>query len=135
MNKPILSCVNLTKSYLDSKTEIHVLKGVNLDVAAGEMVAVVGSSGSGKSTLLHLLGGLDKPTSGQVMLHGDSINDMNEETKCRTRNQYLGFIYQYHHLLPEFSALENVGMPLLIRGEEPARITAIASDLLEQVGL
>lgn len=135
MNKPILSCVNLTKRYIDSKSEIHVLNGINLDVAAGEMVAVVGSSGSGKSTLLHLLGGLDKPTEGQVMLNGDSINDMNEETKCRTRNQYLGFIYQFHHLLPEFSALENVGMPLLIRGDEPSHITEIASELLEQVGL
>lgn len=135
MNKPVLSCVNLSKSYSDGKADIHVLKTVSLEVNAGEMVAVVGSSGSGKSTLLHLLGGLDKPTTGQVFLNGESFQDMKEEVRCKMRNQYLGFIYQFHHLLPEFSALENVGMPLLIRGDEPPAITAHASHLLEIVGL
>lgn len=135
MNNTVLSCVNLTKSYNDGKSLIEVLKNVNLTVAAGEMVAVVGTSGSGKSTLLQLLGGLDKPTSGSVMLNGQAFHEMNEETRCRVRNQHLGFIYQFHHLLPEFSALENVGMPLLIRGDEPSTITEKATQLLEQVGL
>jgi lipoprotein-releasing system ATP-binding protein len=135
MSKYILSCIDLAKSYSDGKAVIQVLRNINLDVAAGEMVAVVGSSGSGKSTLLHLLAGLDKPTSGKVLLNDSCLFEMAEDEKCRIRNRYLGFIYQFHHLLPEFSALENVGMPLLIRGEEPQHITAKASDLLEQVGL
>ncbi len=135
MNKTILSCTDLAKSYSDGKSVIEVLRQVNLDVATGEMVAVVGSSGSGKSTLLHLLAGLDKPTSGKVMLNDSCLHDIPEEEKCQIRNRYLGFIYQFHHLLPEFSALENVGMPLLIRGEEPQLITERAADLLEQVGL
>lgn len=135
MNKTILSCTGLAKSYSDGKSVIEVLRQVNLDVATGEMVAVVGSSGSGKSTLLHLLAGLDKPTAGKVMLNDSCLHDIPEEEKCQIRNRYLGFIYQFHHLLPEFSALENVGMPLLIRGEEPQLITERAADLLEQVGL
>lgn len=135
MNNAVIDCVNLAKSYSDGKAVIDVLKSVNLSVAAGEMVAVVGTSGSGKSTLLQLLGGLDKPTSGKVMLNGQPIHEMNEETRCKMRNQFLGFIYQFHHLLPEFSALENVGMPLLIKGDEPAEITEKASQLLTQVGL
>lgn len=135
MSNSIISCQKISKSYDDGKSVIHVLREVTLEVAAGEMVAVVGSSGSGKSTLLHLLAGLDKPTNGQVMLNGKDINAAREEEKCRLRNRYLGFIYQFHHLLPEFSALENVGMPLLIRGEEPAVITEKSSHLLEQVGL
>lgn len=135
MNKTILSCTDLAKSYSEGKSVIQVLKQVNLDVSSAEMVAVVGSSGSGKSTLLHLLAGLDKPTTGKVMLNDRNLHDMAEEEKCQIRNRYLGFIYQFHHLLPEFSALENVGMPLLIRGEEPKHILERASELLEQVGL
>lgn len=135
MSKTILSCKDLAKSYSDGKSVIQVLKQVNLDVSAAEMVAVVGSSGSGKSTLLHLLAGLDKPTSGAVKLNDANLHEMAEEEKCQIRNKYLGFIYQFHHLLPEFSALENVGMPLLIRGEEPQHIMERASELLEQVGL
>jgi lipoprotein-releasing system ATP-binding protein len=135
MSNPILSCTDLSKSYSDGKHVIDVLRHINLEVAAGEMVAVVGSSGSGKSTLLHLLAGLDKPTSGSVRLNGQDVHAMSEDEKCQARNRYLGFIYQFHHLLPEFSALENVGMPLLIRGEETHVIEAKASELLEQVGL
>jgi lipoprotein-releasing system ATP-binding protein len=135
MSNSILSCNSLCKSYDDGKSVINVLRNIDLDVAAGEMVAVVGSSGSGKSTLLHLLAGLDKPTSGKVVLNGQTIQEMTEDEKCHARNRYLGFIYQFHHLLPEFSALENVGMPLLIRGEDPKLIEAKASDLLTQVGL
>ena len=135
MSKPIISCVDLAKSYSDGKAIINVLREVNLEVAAGEMVSVVGSSGSGKSTLLHLLAGLDKPTSGKVILNDSNLHAIPEDEKCRIRNRYLGFIYQFHHLLPEFSALENVGMPLLIRGDEPKHILERASDLLEQVGL
>ena len=135
MNKTILKCVDLARSYSDGKSVIDVLRGVNLDVEPGEMVAVVGSSGSGKSTLLHLLAGLDMPTNGKVYLHDRCLHDMSEDEKCHARNRSLGFIYQFHHLLPEFSALENVGMPLLIRGEEPSHIIERASDLLEQVGL
>jgi lipoprotein-releasing system ATP-binding protein len=135
MSNVVISCVNLAKSFTDGKSTIDVLKNVNLSVSTSEMIAVVGSSGSGKSTLLQILGGLDKPTSGKVILNGQALHEMNEETRCRARNQFLGFIYQFHHLLPEFSALENVGMPLLIRGDEPAQIEAKAAHLLEQVGL
>lgn len=135
MSNTILACVDLAKSYNDGKSIINVLTNINLEVAAGEMIAVVGSSGSGKSTLLHLLAGLDKPSSGKVMLNNVCLHDMSEDEKCRTRNRSLGFIYQFHHLLPEFSALENVGMPLMIRGDEPRDILLRATELLEQVGL
>lgn len=135
MNNSVLSCIDLAKSYSDGKSVIQVLKKINLEVASGEMVAVVGSSGSGKSTLLHLLAGLDKPTNGKVILNQRNLHEMAEEEKCELRNRFMGFIYQFHHLLPEFSALENVGMPLLIRGEEPQYIIERASELLEMVGL
>lgn len=135
MSNPVLVCKGLAKSYSDGKSQIHVLRSIDLEVAAGEMVAVVGSSGSGKSTLLHVLAGLDKPTSGSVLLNGQVMHDLSEEQRCQIRNRYLGFVYQFHHLLPEFSALENVGMPLLIRGEEPSVISDRATELLTQVGL
>jgi lipoprotein-releasing system ATP-binding protein len=121
MNNPVLACYGLAKSYLDGVAKIDVLRQIDLEVNAGEMVAIVGTSGSGKSTLLHLLGGLDKPTSGHVMLNGKKIQDLSEKEKCQLRNNHLGFVYQFHHLLPEFSALENVGMPLLIHGDEPKK--------------
>lgn len=135
MNKSVLACYNLAKSYLDGTSKIEVLKEINLEVAPSEMVAIVGASGSGKSTLLHLLGGLDKPSQGHVTLNGKNIQALSEKEKCKLRNHHLGFVYQFHHLLPEFSALENVGMPLLVQGETPHRIREKAANLLEQVGL
>ncbi len=135
MSNPVLHCHQLAKTYLDGAAKIEVLRDINLTVQAGEMVAIVGSSGSGKSTLLHLLGGLDQPSSGQVMLNGADLRTLSENEKCQLRNRHLGFVYQFHHLLPEFSALENVAMPLLIRGDEPKLIQERAEYLLEQVGL
>lgn len=135
MNNSVIACQGLMRSYSDGAATIEVLRDMDLEVAAGEMVAIIGSSGSGKSTFLHLLGGLDKPTSGQVLINGENIYALNESDKCKLRNESLGFVYQFHHLLPEFSALENVGMPLLIRGENPTLIHDKAAQLLKQVGL
>lgn len=135
MNNPVLACYGLARSYLDGASKIEVLKHMELEVKPAEMVAIVGSSGSGKSTFLHLLGGLDKPTSGKIMINGHDIQALDETAKCRLRNHHLGFVYQFHHLLPEFSALENVGMPLLIGGVDPKIIKEKASMLLEKVGL
>ena len=127
---------NINKIYDEGNIRTQVLTGLNLTVNAGERIAIVGTSGSGKSTLLHLLGGLDVPTSGEVWLHGKCLNNLNETQRGEMRNQHLGFIYQFHHLLPEFTAIENVAMPLLLRKEVPikeARQQAV--DLLERVGL
>ena len=135
MSKPIISCRNLRKSYYQGELEVPVLMGIDLDVAAGETLAIVGASGSGKSTLLHLLGGLDAPSSGDIRIMGQNIADINEEERCRLRNRLLGFIYQFHHLLPEFSALENVAMPLLIRRMSNSEAYDRAAKLLKQVGL
>lgn len=135
MNNHVLACYDLTRSYSDGTSKIDVLTDMNLTVSPGEMVAIIGTSGSGKSTFLHLLGGLDKPTSGRVELNGVDLQRMGETEKCRLRNLHLGFVYQFHHLLPEFSALENTAMPLLLRGEEPELIRQRATALLEQVGL
>lgn len=137
MNNPntILGCYGLAKSYLDGASKIDVLRHIEFEVSAAEMVAIVGTSGSGKSTLLHLLGGLDKPTSGHVLLNGKNMQQLSEKEKCNLRNTSLGFVYQFHHLLPEFSALENVSMPLLIHGDDPKKIREQATHLLEQVGL
>ncbi|OGT62453.1 MAG: lipoprotein ABC transporter ATP-binding protein [Gammaproteobacteria bacterium RIFCSPHIGHO2_12_FULL_45_12] len=135
MSNPVLACYDLEKTFVDGVSKVEVLRRVNLQVQAGEMLAIVGNSGSGKSTLMHLLGGLDQPSNGYVMLHGKNPHKLSESEKCQLRNQYLGFVYQFHHLLPEFSALENVGMPLLIRGEMPLRILEKAAHLLEMVGL
>lgn len=135
MNKAILTCTQLTKSYTDGASKIEVLRDINLEVLPGELLAIIGNSGSGKSTLLHLLGGLDQPTFGKIYINDLDIHALSENKKCQLRNKYLGFIYQFHHLLPEFSALENVGMPLLIRNEKPHFIWQKAAYLLELVGL
>ncbi|MDD5241913.1 MAG: lipoprotein-releasing ABC transporter ATP-binding protein LolD [Sulfuricella sp.] len=131
----VLSCANLHKVFHQGKVEVPVLLGVNFEVAQGERVAIVGSSGSGKSTLLHLLGGLDEITSGEVSIMGRNVNDLGEAERSRLRNQALGFVYQFHHLLMEFSALENVAMPLLIRRMKPDQAYAEAAAMLKRVGL
>ena len=132
----ILVAKNINKIYDEGSIRTQVLTGLNLTVNAGERIAIVGTSGSGKSTLLHLLGGLDVPSSGEVWLHGQCLNHMNETERGEMRNKYLGFIYQFHHLLPEFTAIENVAMPLLLRKEVPVKEARQQSiDLLERVGL
>lgn len=133
MSEAILRCQGLAKTYQGLDTS--VLTGVDLQLAAGEHVAIVGASGSGKSTLLHLLGGLDTPTRGQVHWLGQSLAEMREQEKSAMRNQYLGFVYQFHHLLPEFSALENVAMPLLVRRQTRSEALAQAEHMLSLVGL
>ncbi len=135
MSRPIISCRNLRKSYYQGEMEVPVLMGIDLEVAAGETLAIVGASGSGKSTLLHLLGGLDAPSAGDIRIMGQNIATINEEERCQLRNQSLGFIYQFHHLLPEFSALENVAMPLLIRRMVSSEAYDRAETVLKQVGL
>ena len=130
-----ISCSNLCKTFSDGVLSVKVLQGVNLTVESSRRVAIIGSSGSGKSTLLHLLGGLDTPTEGQVLVAGKAMHTLSEIEKSNLRNQTLGFVYQFHHLLPEFSALENVAIPLLIRGIEPEEAEHEASEILDRVGL
>jgi lipoprotein-releasing system ATP-binding protein len=125
----------ITKIFTEGKFRVEVLNGINLKVKSGEMLAIVGPSGSGKSTLLHILGGLDNPTSGQVKIGGVNICKLSEKEKGVLRNRYLGFIYQFHHLLPEFSVLENIAMPLLIGGAKPREAIMRAYDILGAVGL
>lgn len=132
----ILTAKNITKTYQDGKTTTNVLNHLDISINSGERIAIVGTSGSGKSTLLHILGGLDVPTSGEVWLHGQRINDLNETQRGEIRNQHLGFIYQFHHLLAEFTAIENVAMPLLMRKAVPIAAARQQSiELLEKVGL
>jgi lipoprotein-releasing system ATP-binding protein len=135
MNNYVIECAGLSKTYRDGAARINVLQNINLQVEAGELIAIVGNSGSGKSTLLHLLGGLDQPTLGKVILAGNDLAHVSENEKCRLRNQHLGFVYQFHHLLPEFTALENVSMPLLIGNHRPEYARTKAAHLLELVGL
>lgn len=131
----LLACRGISKTYHDGETDTPVLSDVSLTVQTSEHVAILGSSGSGKSTLLHILGGLDKPDEGEVWFHGESMTGMKPSQLAALRNQKIGFIYQFHHLLPEFSALENAAMPLLIGGMLEKKAKQAATDMLEQVGL
>jgi len=137
MSEPetVLSCDALCKRFVEGANVVEVLNGVELDVRAGDRLAIVGASGSGKTTLLQLLGGLDLPTSGAVRVRGQDLATLNDAQRGRLRNEALGFVYQFHHLLPEFSALENVAMPLLIRGMDVTPAKAAAAALLARVGL
>jgi lipoprotein-releasing system ATP-binding protein len=135
MSNVVLRCSGLSKTFQQGKNAVPVLGDVNLDVHAGESVAIVGVSGSGKSTLLHLLGGLDTPTGGQVELMGQDPFAISEAARCKLRNTALGFVYQFHHLLPEFSALENAAMPLTIRRLEKSLTEVRAAEVLNEVGL
>lgn len=135
MTDALLRCKELSKSYQDGGDQVTVLKDIDFALQAGEMVAVVGASGSGKSTLLHLLGGLDKPSSGQLFYKDQEMTPWKADKLAQWRNQNLGFVYQFHHLLPEFSALENVAMPKMIAGESPAEAKQQAEQLLVRVGL
>ncbi len=133
--KTALACRGLRKSYLQGKVEVQVLLGVDFAVNKGECVTIVGASGSGKSTLLHLLGGLDAASSGEVLIGGRNIQSLDETARGDLRNRELGFVYQFHHLLPEFTAIENVAMPLMIRRSPQADANALAVDMLRKVGL
>jgi len=131
----VLSARGIARAFTEGDSRLQVLQGLDLAVAAGERIAIVGSSGSGKTTLLQVLGGLDAPDAGTVQVEGEDIHALDERARCSLRNRTLGFVYQFHHLLPEFSALENVAMPLLVRRTPAAEAASRARDLLARVGL
>ncbi|ORF46081.1 lipoprotein-releasing ABC transporter ATP-binding protein LolD [Gilliamella apicola] len=131
----LLSAKNLCKTYNEGKMVTEVLKNVSFNIYSKSLLAIIGSSGSGKSTLLHLLGGLDKPTSGEIIFKSQQLNQLSEKEKAHLRNQEIGFVYQFHHLLPDFTALENVAMPLLISGAKPNDAKKRAMAMLESVNL
>lgn len=131
----VLACRNLHKCFVQGPEQLNILNDINLDIGRGERIAIVGPSGAGKTTLLHMLGGLDTPSQGSVLVSGKDIAKMNDRERSRLRNRELGFVYQFHHLLAEFSALENAAMPLLIAGEKRATAFARSSELLDRVGL
>jgi lipoprotein-releasing system ATP-binding protein len=133
--QPVLEARDVQKSFTQGPVTLEVLQGVMLAVDAGERVAIVGASGSGKTTLLQILGGLDRPTTGHVFVDGQDIHELSEDARGMLRNRALGFVYQFHHLLPEFSALENVAMPLLVRRTPAAEARDKAIEILERVGL
>ena len=135
MNKPVLSCRGLCKTFTQGDLNVEVLRNIDLDIAPAEQVAIVGASGSGKSTLLHLLAGLDKPSAGSVRVDGEDLSALSETRRGQLRNRAMGFVYQFHHLLPEFSAEENVAMPLLMRRSANDEAFARARAILERVGL
>ena len=136
MSKIVLEAKDIHKHFTDGKSTVDVIKGLSLQVKAGEFVSIVGASGSGKSTLLHVLGGLDTPSQGQVFLDGQRFDNLGEAQRGYKRNHYLGFVYQFHHLLPEFSALENVAMPLMLRAETNYKeVKQQAEHLLDRVAL
>jgi lipoprotein-releasing system ATP-binding protein len=130
-----LEARGLAKTFRQGPKDVHVLQDVSLQLHAGQSLAIVGASGAGKSTLLHILGGLDEPDRGEVMVEGQSLWKLSAAERAQARNLTMGFVYQFHHLLPEFSALENVAMPLLIRGDKTAEATASAANILDRVGL
>ena len=136
MSNIVLEAKQVSKHFTDGKTTVEVIRGLDLKVQQGQFVTIVGASGSGKSTLLHVLGGLDRPSTGEVFLNGQRFDNLSEAERGYLRNQYLGFVYQFHHLLPEFSALENVAMPLMLRANTNYKeVKAQAEYLLERVGL
>ena len=135
MNKAVLACCNLHKRFTQGDLSVDVLQNVDLSIGYGQRIAIMGASGSGKSTLLHLLGGLDVPTKGQVFLDGIELGQLNERKLAEMRNRVLGFVYQFHHLLGEFTVLENVAMPLLIGNVSVQEATALATAILKRVGL
>lgn len=132
---PVIHCSGITRTYSEGPTELTIFSDISLTVAPGEAVAIVGSSGAGKTTLLNLLGGLDRPSSGHIAICGEDIHRLSEAGRARFRNRHLGFVYQFHHLLPEFSALENVMMPCVLGGMSVKKAAAKAESLLERVGL
>ena len=135
MTEPVLECRGITRDFVEGGSTLRVLRGVDLRVRPAERVAIIGASGSGKSTLLQIMGGLDEPTEGEVYVHGTAMHGTSEARKGQLRNKYIGFVYQFHHLLPEFTAEENVAMPLLIRREPKVEALERARALLGRVGL